>query len=213
MYTLCGMAYTIGLLASRSFLVVILQGFVKIETAKLGGFFMSSRRFIFLTVILFFLGALPLLIGQPSATASAGLSLGFSAPLEQIAMLLVLAVVGVCAALLPRDGLLLMPMALILMMMVGGVLMLDVAAHPALRYFIFGAILCMGLLIGLARDKFTVLTLLILASLGYHFGGFFMQSVPVIGALVLTIECGFRRSARPSDRSVSMPASNDYLTV
>ncbi len=38
-------------------------------------------------------------------------------------------------------------------------------------------------------------------------------AVPVIGALVLTIECGFGRSARPSDQGVSMPTSNDYLTV
>lgn len=38
-------------------------------------------------------------------------------------------------------------------------------------------------------------------------------AVPVIGALVLTIECGFGGSAHPGDRRASMPASNDYLTV
>lgn len=141
---------------------------------------MSSQRFIILTMILFILGALPLLIAQPSAAASAGLSLGFSAPLEHASMLALLVIVGMCAALLPRDGLLLMPIAFTLMVMVGGALVLDVTAYPALRYFILGAILCMGLLVGLAREKLTVLTLLTLASLGFHLGGFYMQSVPSI---------------------------------
>jgi hydrogenase/urease accessory protein HupE len=95
-------------------------------------------------------------------------------------MLSLLVLVGIAAALLPRDGLLLMPIAFTLMIMVGGALSLDVSDYPALRYFILGAILCMGLLVGIAREKLTVLTLLILASLGFHLGGFYMQSVPSI---------------------------------
>lgn len=141
---------------------------------------MSSQRFIVMTMVLFIVGAMPFLIAQPSAAASAGLSLGFSAPLEHASMLVLLVVVGMSAALLPRDGLLLMPVAFALMIMVGGALTLDVGHYPALRYFILGAILCMGLLVGIAREKLTVLTLLILASLGYHLGGFYMQSVPPI---------------------------------
>ncbi len=141
---------------------------------------MSSQRFIIVTMVLFIVGALPFLIVQPSAAASAGLSLGFSAPLEHASMLTLLVLVGITAALLPRDGLLLMPIAFTLMIMVGGALSLDVSDYPALRYFILGAILCMGLLVGIAREKLTVLTLLILASLGFHLGGFYMQAVPSI---------------------------------
>jgi len=141
---------------------------------------MSSQRFIVMTMVLFILGALPFLIAQPSAAASAGLSLGFSAPLEHLSVLVILVLVGMCAALLPRDGLVLMPIAFTLMLMVGGALSLDVAHYPALRYFILGAVLCMGLLVGIAREKLTVLTLLVLASLGYHLGGFYMQAVPAI---------------------------------
>lgn len=141
---------------------------------------MSSQRFIVMTMVLFILGAMPFLIAQPSAAASAGLSLGFSAPLEHASMLILLVVVGMSAALLPRDGLLLIPVAFALMIMIGGALTLDVGHYPALRYFILGAILCMGLLVGIAREKLTVLTLLILASLGYHLGGFYMQTVPPI---------------------------------
>lgn len=141
---------------------------------------MSSQRFILMTMVLFILGALPFLIAQPTAAASAGLSLGFSAPLEHVSMLLLLVLLGICAALLPRDGLMLMPIAFTLMIMVGGSLGLEISHYPSLRYFILGAILCMGLLVGIAREKLTVLMLLVLASLGFHLGGFYMQSVPSI---------------------------------
>lgn len=72
---------------------------------------MSSQRFIMLTMVIFILGALPLLIAQPTALASAGLSHGFSAPLEHAPLLAMISVVGIVAALLPRDGLLLLPIA------------------------------------------------------------------------------------------------------
>lgn len=143
---------------------------------------MSSQRFIMLTMVVFIIGALPFLIAQPTAALSAGLSLGFSAPLEHAALLMMIVVVGIAAAVLPRDGLLLLPIAFTLMIMVGGALVLDVAQYPFLRYFILGAILCMGLLVGIAREKLTVLTLLILASLGFHLGGFFMQALPSIAS-------------------------------
>lgn len=141
---------------------------------------MSSQRFIMLTMVVFILGALPFLIVQPTAAASAGLSLGFSAPLEHAPLLAMIIVVGIAGAMLPRDGLLLMPIAFTLMIMVGGALVLDVAHAPALRYFILGAMLCMGLLVGIAREKLSVLMLFILASLGFHLGAFFMQAVPSI---------------------------------
>lgn len=133
-----------------------------------------------MTMVLFILGALPFLIAQPTAAASAGLSLGFSAPLEHAALLIMLVLVGMGASLLPRDGLLLLPIGFTLMIMVGGALALDVAHYPSLRYFILGAILCMGVLVAIAREKTTVMVLLVIASLGYHLGGFYMQAVPAI---------------------------------
>lgn len=141
---------------------------------------MSSRRFIFFSVALFLLGALPFLIVQPSAAASAGLSLGFSAPLEHVVLLVVLAMIGLVAALLPRDGLVLIPVAFTLMVMVGGMLTLNVSQFPGIRYFILGAIICLSLLVGIAREKLTVLMLLVLASLGFHYGGFYLSQLPDI---------------------------------
>lgn len=143
---------------------------------------MSSRRFIFFFAAIFAFGALPFLIAQPSAIASAGLNLGFSAPLQHMPVLVMLMTAGLVAALLPRDSLVLMPVAFALMIMLGGMLMLDIAHYPALRYFILGAILCMGLLVGIAREKLTVLMLLVMASLGFHLGGFYMAGVPTIAS-------------------------------
>lgn len=143
---------------------------------------MTSQRFIVMMVVLFILGALPFLITQPTAAASAGLSLGFGTPLEHAGLLAMLVITGVAASLLPRDGLMLLPIAFTLMVMVGGALVLDVSAFPSLRYFILGAVLCIGLLVGIAREKLTVLTMLILASLGFHLGGYFMHSVPTIAS-------------------------------
>lgn len=143
---------------------------------------MSSRRFLLFCVTLFMLGAATFLFIHPSAVASAGLSLGFAAPLEHRSVLGMLLVAGMLVALLPRDGVLLMPVGFALMIMLGGTLALDMAAYRGLRYFMLGDVLCMGLLIGIAREKLTVLMLLVLASLGFHLGGFYMAAVPTIAA-------------------------------
>jgi len=127
-------------------------------------------------------GALPFLVVQPSALASAGLSLGFSAPLEHTPVLLMLAFMGLFAAMLPRDGLLLLPVAFSLMIVLGGLVMLEMHHHPVLRYFMLGGILCMGLLIGIAQEKMAVLMLLVMASLGFHLGGFYMGAVPPVAS-------------------------------
>lgn len=143
---------------------------------------MSSRRFILLAIALFLLGALPFLILQPTAAASAGLSLGFSAPLEHLAVVGLLFGAGLLCALLPRDGLVLMPLAFTLMIMLGGMLALDVAQFPTIRYFVLGAVLCLSLLVGIIRQKLTLLAILLLASLGFHLGGFYMERVPAIAS-------------------------------
>jgi hydrogenase/urease accessory protein HupE len=143
---------------------------------------MSSRRFILVAVGLFMLGALPFLIVQPTAAASAGLSLGFSAPLGHWAVIGLLFIAGLFAAMLPRDGLLLITLSFTLMIMLGGMLILDVSQFTPLRYFVLGAVLCLSLLVGITRQKLTLLTILVLASLGFHLGGFYMQQVPNIAS-------------------------------
>lgn len=136
-----------------------------------------------LSAFLFLIIALLMVLGlQPTESARAGLSLGFTAPLEHPMMLVMLALVGISSALLPREGLLLLPISFTLMLLVGGAIMLNIGLYPALQYFILGAILCEALLVGIADEKLTVLMLLILASLGFQLGGFYMVQVPSIAA-------------------------------
>lgn len=143
---------------------------------------MSSRRFIFLSAAIFVLGALPFLILQPTAAASAGISLGFGAPFGQPAILALVVACGFVAALLPRDGLVQIGLAFTLMVMVGGLLMLDRVQYPFTRYFTLGAILCCALLVGVTRQKFTLLVLMVLASVGFHLGGYYLSGIPTIAA-------------------------------
>lgn len=143
---------------------------------------MSNRRFLMATVLLFLAGALPFLMLQPTAAASAGLNMGFSAPLEHAGMLVLLVILGIAAAFLPREGMLLLPIAFTLMVMVGAILELDVRMLAALRYFVLGAVVCMGLLLAITREKLTVVSLLVLGSLGFHLGGYFMRAIPTIAS-------------------------------
>lgn len=143
---------------------------------------MSSRRFMLISAAIFILGALPFLIVQPTAASSAGLSLGFSAPFSTMALLALVIACGFGAALLPREGLIQIGLVFSLLLMVGGMLMLDRHAFPFVRFFVLGAILCVGLLVGITRQKFTLLTVLLLGSIGFHLGGFYMTHVPSIAA-------------------------------
>lgn len=143
---------------------------------------MSTRRFILFSVALFLIGALPFLIAQPSAAASAGLSLGFAAPLEHFPIMLLLTLCGFAAALLPREGLMQVPLSFTIMIMAGGMLTLDPVQFPFIRHFVLGAIICIALLVGITHHKFTVFLQLIIGSLGFQIGGFYLSNVPSIAA-------------------------------
>lgn len=143
---------------------------------------MSSRQFIVAAAALFLLGALPFLILQPTAAASAGLSLGFSAPFATIPILILVILCGFGSALMSREGLIQIGLIFTLMLLLGGLLMLDRGAFPFVRYFLLGTVLCVGLLVGVTRQKFTLLVLLVLASVGFHLGSFYLGQVPPIAA-------------------------------
>lgn len=135
-----------------------------------------------LSAAIFLLGALPFLIVQPTAASSAGLSLGFSAPFALWPVLALVVLAGFGSALLPRDGLVQVGLVFSLMLMVGGMLMLDHHHFPFVRHFVLGAILCVGLMVGITRQKFTLVAVLLLGSIGFQLGGFFMGSLPEIAA-------------------------------
>lgn len=143
---------------------------------------MSSKRFIFFMVAVFLLGAFPFLVVQPTGAASAGLSAGFTAPLDNIPQLLLLLLLGLWASILPKDGMSVMPLSFLVMVLIGAALTFEVSDYPALRQFILGGILCFGLVVGLARTKITVFSVMISASIGFHYGMGYLVHIPGIAS-------------------------------
>jgi urease accessory protein len=131
---------------------------------------MSSKRFILMMVAVFILGALPFLILQPNAAASAGMSHGFRLPLEHFLPLLLLLALGLWAAILPLEGAVIMPLGFLLLVLVGAVTALGVGEYPGLRYFLLAGVLGFALLVGLTRHKATMLSVMLVGSLGFHYG-------------------------------------------
>lgn len=143
---------------------------------------MNQRRFLVFVAVLFFLCAVPFLLVRASGMASAGLSAGFSAPLEQVTHLVLFLMVGVWASLLPREGLLLVPLSCLFMVLVGAALMLGSQQHHAMVQFLLGGVLCFGILCGLTRYKLTLLSVLFAGSFGFHMGMHYLGSVPSIAS-------------------------------
>lgn len=143
---------------------------------------MSSKRFIVFMVAVFLLGAFPFLVVQPTGAASAGLSAGFTAPLDNIPQLLLLLVLGLWASILPRDGMSTVPMSFLVMVMIGAALTFDVAHYTALRQFILGGIICFGLVVGLARTKIAVFSVMVAGSIGFHYGMGYLHNIPNIAS-------------------------------
>lgn len=143
---------------------------------------MSSKRFILFMVTVFLLGAFPFLVVQPTGAASAGLSAGFTAPLDYIPKLVLLLLLGVWSSILPKEGIIIMPLGFLVMVLIGSALTLEVSRYPGLFQFILGAILCFGLMVGMARSKITVVSVLISASFGFHYGMNYLNMVPAIAS-------------------------------
>jgi len=143
---------------------------------------MSSRRIILLFASIFCLGALPFLIVQPSGPASAGLSSGFTMPIEHIGHLFVLAAVGVMAAWVRHEAILLFPLSCVLLFVIGQFLYLDAAQFPKIYLFVFGAILLFALSVGLVQRKAALLGMALSASAGFHLGMFYIRQLPEIAS-------------------------------
>jgi hydrogenase/urease accessory protein HupE len=145
---------------------------------------MSSKRFIFIMAAVFLLGVFPLLLLQPSGAASAGLSAGFRLPLDNLPLLLLWAAIGLLAALLPAEGASVLPAGFLLLVFIGASLSLGVEHYPALRYFLLGTILLFAFLAGMTRHKATILSMMLVGSLGFHYGLGLDAAVPE-GASIL----------------------------
>lgn len=143
---------------------------------------MSTRRFIGIFSLIFILGALPFLVVQPTGAASAGLTVGFMTPIENVYHLLAFMVVGVAGAVLGRESMVLVPITCLLMFVVGSCMFVSEVEYPLIPMFMLGAILIFGLAASQVRHHYTLMSVAVSSSVGFHMGRYYMAHVPDIAS-------------------------------
>jgi hydrogenase/urease accessory protein HupE len=138
----------------------------------------SSKRFVLIFASIFALGAVPLLISQPSGASSAGLSAGFLTQLQVVWQLLIPGAIGIFASRLSTQEMVIPPLGFILLFTIGLALGMDTQRYGGLPYFIFGAVICFGLSLMTVRSMACLSGLLIAASAGFHLGLFQQYQIP-----------------------------------
>lgn len=142
---------------------------------------MSSRKFILFFAGIFILGALPIVILQPSGAASAGLSAGFTLPMEHPIYVGFSVLLGLLASLIGRDGPIFMPITLIAMMVMGHAVEMDTTLFPDADRMVFISMLIVLLIAGVLNRKAELLGVLLAASLGFQLGAHTADMMPDIG--------------------------------
>lgn len=141
---------------------------------------MSSKRFFGVFLAIFAFGALPFALVQPSGVASAGLASGFAVIIENPLHLLLFLVLGVIAPLLGRDAVVVMPVAILIMFLMGGLQLFDAEQLRMLPFFTLGGILIVALSLNLIRTKPALFAALVCCSIGFQMGMYYVRSVPEI---------------------------------
>ncbi len=130
---------------------------------------------------IFLLGALPMVIIQPTGAASAGLSAGFALPLEHPIYIGLCVMLGLLAALIGGDGPIFIPLTLVTTLVMGHAVSLDEQLFPALPIMILVCILMVIFIAGVLQRKAELLGVLIAASIGFQLGQNTGYMAPDIG--------------------------------
>lgn len=155
---------------------------------------LTSKRFILIFASIFLLGAMPLMIGQPSGAATAGLSHGFTLPIERLYHLIALFSLGVYASYLRGNAIILVPLSFVLLYVVGMSLQLDMTRYRMLPFFMLGSVLLFALcMMAAGSHRHGIIGMIISASVGFHFGRYYAAEVPAIASplyfMIGTILC------------------------
>lgn len=143
---------------------------------------MTQKRYLIGTIVAILVMSLPYVLAQTSGMASAGLSLGFTAPLGYISHVLLVLALGVVAALLPREAVWLIPLSTISMIMASACVVLIGALMQPMFTWLLGSMLGFGVACGLSRHKSVLLAVLCAGSFGFHMGMHYAAGLPSIAA-------------------------------
>ncbi|MAR56562.1 MAG: hypothetical protein CMM93_05210 [Rickettsiales bacterium] len=130
----------------------------------------SGKRFVFIFASIFALGAIPLLISQPGASSSAGLSSGFLAQLQLVWQLVILGAIGIFASRFTMESMPAAPLGFILLFTIGLLSGMDSQRYEELPYFLFGATVCFALTLMTLQNRQALAGTLIASSVGFHLG-------------------------------------------
>jgi hydrogenase/urease accessory protein HupE len=143
---------------------------------------MSGKKFILFFLGIFILGALPIVIMQPTGSASAGLSAGFTLPFEQPWIVFFVALMGLIVALVGKDALITLPICLLSMLVAGHMLGLNPLHYAAAPYILLGSTLLVAFVAGVMVRKAELFGLLIAVSIGFQLGWHTIRGVPDIAS-------------------------------
>jgi hydrogenase/urease accessory protein HupE len=141
---------------------------------------MSSRKFASIFIAIFILGAFPLLLVQPSGAASAGLSAGFSIPVQHIPLMFLFIGIGIWATVLGSHATALLPLGITLMLLIGGLLGLSHAPLSYLKWILLLAIVLFAVVVSGIRSKPYLVSITVLGSAAYHIGSYYMHAMPPV---------------------------------
>lgn len=142
---------------------------------------MTKRRFAGVFAAIFLLGALPLVLAQPSGLASAGLSAGFVSPLSSLLQSLFMLFLGAGSVYMGRLSAIVIPAIFLLFLLIGSLLTL---AHtlPYSHSLLLLGIMLFGYLASIIEDKKILIVAFFAASFAYHLGVHFMDGVPAVAS-------------------------------
>ena len=142
----------------------------------------TNKRFIIIFASIFVLGATPLLLNQPNGASSAGLTVGFTIPIEQIYHLLLFLGLGVYASYLRGNAVILVPLSFIFLYVVGIAMTFNLTRYDLMPMFMLGSIVLFALSMVISGSRSCMLGMMIAASFGFHFGRYYADAIPDIAS-------------------------------
>lgn len=143
---------------------------------------MTSKRFILIFASIFLLGAMPFLIYQPNGAASAGLSSGFTLPIEKLVHMLIFLCIGFYASLQRGSAVMMMPLAFIFLFITGVSLEIDHSRYAMMPMFMLGSVMLFSVSMAIISTRAGVLGMAVAASFGFHFGRHYISQMPDIAS-------------------------------
>lgn len=139
-----------------------------------------GRRIVAVLAVIGLVGIIPIMMAQPSGVASAGLSAGFMVPLASVYHVVLYVAIGLWAAWLGREAMVLLPFACLMLLMFGGMVALPVGDRLPYQFWMLGFVLLFALTISVVRQRYFTISVLLAGSGFYYLGVQAMVLLPEI---------------------------------